>query len=1231
MKRLLAALMLLLPPLVAAQEKAPLALPKTTAEATDYRATTRHADVVAFCRALAAAAPDVTRLESLGRSAEGRDLPLLVLSKGEKAGKPVVLLIGNIHAGEVDGKEALLGFARSTVSGPDKVLLDDLVILIAPIFNADGNERIARGTRADQVGPEEGVGTRENAAGLDLNRDFVKLESPEARALVKAMRKWNPAVFVDAHTTNGSYHRHTLTYDGPRHPNAGARTIDFGNGLLIPGAAARMQSATGYVGAPYGNFDKEHKTWTTYKATPRYAVQYAGLRGCIPVLSESYAYAPFRDRVKASQEFIRGICYESAARKKELLAAVKVEPQQRIALRTKLAPTAESRTILGYVEDPETHKPGPNPSPRDYTVRLVSRMEPTLEVLRPAAYLFPPTLAGVVEILQRHGVQVQELREDIELDVETYTVDKVGRAPRDFQKHALTSVEASPRRDTRRMPAGTVVVKTAQPLGTLAALLLEPQSEDGLVTWNFFDAALAPEREFPVVRLPADVPLTTGAVRPLADERTMNRRLDLASQFGDQPAPGFGGNPVGGLAWLPDGEHFLQQKGGKLWKVHARSGRAEPSVETAKLAASLKAIPGADDDWVELTSRWNTYPMDPARTGALIQREGDLYLAHFDGSPAVRLTKSAGAKELTTFSPDGRHIAFVRGGNLFAVDLATQTEKQLTHDGGGSVLNGKADWVYFEEIFDRNHHAYWWSPDSKHIAFLRFDDAPVSAFAVVNHLPTKLNVENTPYPKSGDPNPLVQLGVVGLGGEAPKFVRFAGTDPKDFLISRVGWKPDGKEVYCYAQNRTQTWLDVCFAPTGGGTAGVVLRDTTRAWVDDTGPLHFLPDGSFLYASDRSGFRHLYRYRADGLLLHPVTRGEWEVRQVARVDADTGWVYFTATKDAARGASVCRARWDGTALQRLSNDGGTHSVSFSPDGELFIQTCSSLTEPTRVTLRAEDGSLVRTLDTNPVYVREEYRWGKVQPVEIPLADGFTLWGTLTYPVDFDPAKKYPVWVKTYAGPHMPSITDNWASGRADDHVLASLGIVVFRVDPRSASGQGRQSAWAAYRKLGVQELKDLESAVDWLAKNPWVDATRVGLSGHSYGGYMTAYALTHSTKFCAGVSGAPVTDWRNYDSVYTERYMGLPQENKDGYKASSVVAAARRLHGKLLLLHGLMDDNVHVQNSVQLIHELQRADKDFEVMVYPTARHGIFGRHYQRQVVNFIAKSLGVPGRVAARE
>jgi dipeptidyl aminopeptidase/acylaminoacyl peptidase len=265
--------------------------------------------------------------------------------------------------------------------------------------------------------------------------------------------------------------------------------------------------------------------------------------------------------------------------------------------------------------------------------------------------------------------------------------------------------------------------------------------------------------------------------------------------------------------------------------------------------------------------------------------------------------------------------------------------------------------------------------------------------------------------------------------------------------------------------------------------------------------------------------------------------------------------------------------------------------------------------------------MRTLDTNPVHAREEYRFGKYELVHIPTPDGFTLEGSILKPANFDPKRRYPVWFMTYAGPHAPTIHDSWGGGRVQDEALAQAGFIVFRSDPRSASGKGACSTWVAYKKLGIPELADIETAICWLNSHSYIDASRIGMSGHSYGGFMTAFALTHSKLFAAGIAGAPVTDWRNYDTIYTERYMNTPQENPDGYNATSAVKAAAKLHGKLLLLHGLMDDNVHVQNTVQLVEELQKADKDFEVMIYPRARHGGFGKHFQLLMVDFMKRTL----------
>ncbi len=377
----------------------------------------------------------------------------------------------------------------------------------------------------------------------------------------------------------------------------------------------------------------------------------------------------------------------------------------------------------------------------------------------------------------------------------------------------------------------------------------------------------------------------------------------------------------------------------------------------------------------------------------------------------------------------------------------------------------------------------------------------------------------------------------------------------------------------------------------------------------------------MLSSERTGWKHLYRFAKDGKLLNPITTGEWEARTVHRVDETGGWVYFSGTKDAVTGSNLYRIKLDGSALERLTSGPGTHTVNVSPKSNLFIDAVNDHATPTRVRLCRNDGNPVRTLDTNPVYALEEYKLGKVEMVQIKCDDGFLLEGQVILPPEFDAAKKYPVWMQVYGGPHLPMVHDSWRGGHVHDQALASLGFVVFHVDPRGGSGKGAVSAWSAYKQLGVQELKDLETAVKWLTAKPFIDGERIGLSGHSYGGFMTAYALTHSKLFAAGIAGAPVTDWRNYDTIYTERYMGTPKDNTKGYDATSVVKSAKSLHGRLLIVHGGIDDNVHLQNTMQFAQALQRADRDFEMMIYPESRHGLFGKHYQRLMIDFMKRTL----------
>jgi dipeptidyl aminopeptidase/acylaminoacyl peptidase len=1199
----------------------------TVAERSDYKATSRYVEVMAFCDELAKRAP-LIRQGQLGVSGEGRKLPLLILAdppvssaeEAKKSGKLIVLIQGNIHAGEVDGKEALLMLARDLATAKEKPLLKDLVLVFCPIFNPDGNEKFDKKNRPEQNGPAE-VGIRENADGLDLNRDFVKLETPEVRALVRFFNQWDPALFIDAHTTNGSKHRYTLTYEGPRNPNTPPGIVETVRDRMFPEAGKRLEKS-GYKSFFYGNFTPDRKEWRTVPAQPRYGIHYVGLRNRLSVLSESYSYASFRDRVLASREFVHGCLEYTAAHKDEVKKLVSAnDPPARVALRIKNVPLGAKSTVLGFEEKEKDGKRVTTDKPHDYSLEYLGKSEATLEVTRPYAYLFPPSYAKAIETLQRHGITVEELREDIDLNVTVYRADEVIRSPREFNKHNLMSVTATDRTEARRIPAGTILVRTGQKLGALATILLEPASEDGLTTWNFFDEGLADGKDFPVLRLPARTPLTAGPVRPLAEERKLNKPFTKDMLLGAGPPPNLGGNPVAGLTWLDDGEHFLQVKSGELRKVHARTGRSDRFVDSDLLTKSLSALPALGADTIQSLSDGPNYRMNARRTGILFEHGNDLYVAHFDGKPAVRLTKSAGPKEFATFSPDGKFVAFVRASNLFVVDVDTQTEKALTTDGGGAILNGKADWVYFEEIYNRRSVAFWWSPDSKHLAFLRFDDTPVHKFTVLNNIPTRQKVEITPYPKAGDPNPHVTLGVVPVGGGEVFFPDLSNYSADAMLVTRVGWTPDGKQVYFYVQNRIQTWLDFCTSSPREGPPKCLFRETTKAWVNDPGEPTYLKDGSFLLASERNGWKHFYHFDKDGKLIRQVTSGDWEARTLHRVDEKNGWLYLSGTKDSHIAPNLYRCKLDGSVIERLTAGNGSHQVSVSPACNLFIDSYTNFETPTRVYLHKADGKKARTLDNNPVYAREEYRFGKFEHVEIKLGDGFVLEGTLVKPPDFDTAKRYPVWFMTYAGPHTPTVRDSWDGGRVYDQVLAGMGFVVFHCDPRSASGKGACSTWTAYKQLGVQELKDIEGAMDWLCSHSWVDANRIGMSGSSYGGFMTAYALTHSKRFAAGIAGAPVTDWRNYDSIYTERYMSTPQENPDGYATTSVVKAAKNLHGRLLIQHGLMDDNVHPQNAIQLMDALQKADKDFEVMFYAQARHGGFGRHSQRQSLEFIQRLL----------
>ncbi|MBI1900444.1 MAG: DPP IV N-terminal domain-containing protein [Planctomycetia bacterium] len=840
--------------------------------------------------------------------------------------------------------------------------------------------------------------------------------------------------------------------------------------------------------------------------------------------------------------------------------------------------------------------------------------------LRPFAYLVPCERTDVIHELWALGVPLRVLREDIQLDVEVWRREK---SPGDG---------LSANYEKRWFPPGTAVVPATGERGPAdAAEIVE----------DWVARSIGDDRagELPLVRLWDDAWLLTAPMPPPV--RTGPRKRVTEDVAQGRSGVNFSGSPLLSVRWLDDGERYLAVKNGRLCKVHAETGRSVPFYSVDALTAALgKVIPDIKPEGARGLASRTSLDFNPQLTGALFEHQGDLYFATLDGKTAHRLTNSPEREELAEFSPDGQRVAFVRNYDLYVVELATQQETRLTEGGNEIVRNGIADWVYYEEVFNRDGRAFWWSENGDYIAFMQFDDSLVGEVPIVAPEPGRPVVERQRYPKAGDPNPRVKVGVVAAKGGPVRWIDLKDYPPESTLVTRVGWHLTTLDcVYLCVQDRSQTWLDVVLAPLdpktpdGPLTIERVVREKTGAWIENIGQSQTRPELHLLWLTDKTGFRHIYPGWDSRVSDRALTEGEWDVKKIVAHDVLGVRIFFMATKDSPIAENLyCLGEGEnGLEIKRLTPENGNHLVflnhdrgyCFDDNCRMFVDVCSSHKAPAKVRLYRTDGRFVRMIDDNPVAALDEYELAPVELVQIKTRDGFALEGTLIKPPDFDATKEYPVWVLVYGGPQMPSVVDSWRGGRAYEQMLAAMGIVVLRCDPRSASGKGAKSAWTAYKQLGVQEARDMEDAADWLTAQGWCDGSRIGISGGSYGGYLTAYCLTHTKKFAAGIAASAVTDWRNYDTIYTERYMLTPQENAEGYEKASVVAAAKDLHGKLLLVHGGMDDNVHVQNALQLARALQQAGRDFEMMIYPEMRHGIHGRHYQKLTLDFIRRTMGV--------
>jgi len=629
-----------------------------------------------------------------------------------------------------------------------------------------------------------------------------------------------------------------------------------------------------------------------------------------------------------------------------------------------------------------------------------------------------------------------------------------------------------------------------------------------------------------------------------------------------------------------------------LWELDAATGKKAKLFEPV----TVKDREGKDRMLSPRGGKWS-----PRGDVLLVSFDHDLWLLAPGGAPR-RLTNDADEEESTAFSPDGTRVAYVRKSDLWAVERASGRETRLTTTGADHVFNGKLDWVYEEELATRHEgRSYEWAPDSSAIAYLRLDENRVPAFPVVDFTPANGKVLPQRYPKAGDANAVPSVHIVDLDGR--ETASFAPAPDDVYVAPHLAWTADGRQACFLVLDRPQTTLDVWLLPRAGGPPKKLLTETDAAWINALEPPHFLPDGSFLFRSERSGFQHLYRYAADATLRNPVTKGDWMIDGPWSLDEKPGIVFFTATEKDPRERHVYRVKLDGTGFQRLTQEHGVHTLSLSPGGALFVSTHSNLTSAPRTVVRKASGEEAAVLDDAPGPFAG-YVLGTVETGSFKGPDGTLFYTQLVKPPDFDPAKRYPAIVFVYGGPHAQLVQDRWGAASGLDHLLAAKGFLVFTMDNRGSWGRGHAFETPLLKNMGAQELKDQLEGVAELKKRPYVDGARIGITGWSYGGYMALFAATHAgATFKCAMAGAPVADWKLYDSIYTERYMKTPKDNAEGYRTSSPLLAAKDMGTKLLIMHGTSDDNVHMQNSISFIDELMKARKDFSFVPLPRQKHG----------------------------
>jgi dipeptidyl-peptidase 4 len=720
---------------------------------------------------------------------------------------------------------------------------------------------------------------------------------------------------------------------------------------------------------------------------------------------------------------------------------------------------------------------------------------------------------------------------------------------------------------------------------------------------------------------------------------------------------GLSGHLDRGISWTPDGKQvsFLETRpspgeppkseippqyapktgpkkgpGSDLWIMDASTGERRVLVSAEKLEAMIPADTSAPTQATGLGRRPPAaYEWAPDGQAILFQGSNALVWFDLKSQTPRTLVSSKQALADIKISPDGKFVSFVRDHNLWIAEIANGKERALTTGGTEEVRKGELDWVYPEELDCKT--AYWWAPDSSAVAFYEMDESKVSKYPLVDFGSYDGDAEMERYPVAGGANPVVHVFVVPLKAGAPPKQMDTGRET-DLYLPRVNWLPDSKRVSIQRLNRPQTKLELLVADATTGKSHVLLTDNDQYWINVSDDLRFLSDGNrFLWSSERSGYRHLYLYDLQGKELAQLTKGDWEVSSVDALDEKSGTVYFTATEKSPMERQVYRVGLDGSGFARVTKEPGTHAAFF-PNAEgkytsenrqisAFVDTSSNAMTPPRQDLVRIDGSRAAVMNENKVPELAAYHLSPMEFLQVKSHDGVMLNASMIKPSNFDPQKKYPVLVYTYGGPHAQVVLDAWGRSNLLWHeLMAQKGFIIFSLDNRGSAGRGHLFEEPIHYRLGAQELSDQRDGAAYLKSLPYVDGNHIGIWGWSYGGHMTLHAMFEDPEdFKAGFAGGPVTDWHYYDSIYTERYLGLLPTYDEYYAESSPIEKAPQLRGKLLIAHGTGDDNVHYANTLALINELIENGKYVEVMAFPGRGHGVSDAPARRLLMERVTK------------